>query len=428
MTSPSQMAVLQADAPATTRVPGSALLLLAFAISPSKAAGNLLLVGLLLAWLWRLPGEFPRVRADGWGRLLLVYGLYLVFSVGWGAHWYPDGGWGGIGTHADVAFSLWMVPLSILVVGWAVARSGVALEHLRLAFLLGVAVAVVYPVLLGHVSLPTVLHAQVRTGFAMFNPNTLGLYAAMGLLGLVLFPPRSRRSAVPWVGALVLMVVALIASHSRSGWLALALVLPGVLLARRLYGRPSAGRRTFAWTAAALALGAGLFAWHAPEVARSFAPDQPALHALFTWDFSHVPDSSFGQRLHMWRIGVERWLEHPWLGNGPGSAEYFLTRADIESIRTHPHMHNEPLDLLLGIGLLGFALTGAFFVLLARILLRAVRAGTLELNMALFLAGGLGLYLVDALATFLMLRNQGLFFLALFGGMIYSQKLSRAAR
>lgn len=44
---------------------------------------------------------------------------------------------------------------------------------------------------------------------------------------------------------------------------------------------------------------------------------------------------------------------------------------------------------------------------------------------ALFLAGGLLLFLMSSLSTFLLTRNQGLFFLALFGGMVYSTTLRR---
>lgn len=129
--------------------------------------------------MWRHP----------WGKALLVYGAYLVLEVFVGMRLYPDEeGWAGR-SHLLVALSLWEVPLLVWVLGWAIAVSGVSMERLRQAFLLGLVAAILYPLLSGAVPLSEVLwHAQ-RTGFAMHNPNTMGLYSSMGLLAIVLFPP-----------------------------------------------------------------------------------------------------------------------------------------------------------------------------------------------------------------------------------------------
>lgn len=407
---------------------------MAFAISPSKALGNLALGGVLLVWLFHYRTGLPLLWRDPWGRLLLGYGAYLVLSVFIGIQLYPDEeGWAGR-SHVDVALSLWRVPLAVMVVGWAISASGLALERLRLAFLLGLVAAILYPLLTGDVSLPAVAwHAQ-RTGFAMDNPNTMGLYASMGLLGIVLFPvaPHASRrgygKVVAWVGALFLMLFALMSSQSRSSWAAITLALPILLLLRWWYaGEASIAvvRRHGAWIALVAGGTVVLVVWYMPTIVASIAADQVALRALFTGSFENVPDSSLGQRIQMWQVGVESWLRHPWFGNGPGSAEHFLAHSGNPAIAMHPHVHNAPLDLLVRTGFIGLLLMGSFFVLLGRVLLRAWREGRVEQGTALLLAGGLLLFLVSSLATFLLTRNQGLFFLALFGGMTYSLALRR---
>lgn len=108
------------------------------------------------------------------------------------------------------------------------------------------------------------------------------------------------------------MLFALVSSQSRTSWVATTLVLP-LLLLGRWHGARISGP-VVRWSGAPVALltaaAVALLAWYAPTIVAIF-------EALLSGSFENVPNTSLGQRIHMWQIGVANWLHLPWLGNGP---------------------------------------------------------------------------------------------------------------
>gem|GEM_PF-2949901 len=406
-----------------------AIYLFAGAISPSKALANLLLTLLLLLWLFQLfAGQsrwwLPEIRR--WWVLCSGYLLLLLIAVGWGAHLWsstPSITWQH---HLDVALSLWRVPLAIGVIGWYIYLLDIDIEQLCYAFVVGLLVNVGYGLLTTD-QVPALFNGGLRTGFLMHNPNSLGLYSAVALLILLLLPPPNRGSLVPfgvsqisrwllWLVALIVSGLALFFSQSRSGWVAIAVVLLpliGWLLLQQW--------RHHRWLFWVITLTFVTLLWLiTPSLWQIFSSEQAALLAMWNGDWADAPSSSFGQRLQMWQLGITQWLHHPLVGLGPAGSAALLSQADNPILREHPNLHADLIDQLLAIGLIGVAVLYTFVFWLVQGVWRAFRSGLISLPMLLLLGGAGVIYWIDALAAFLMSRDRGFFYLALFGGMALS--------
>jgi O-antigen ligase len=410
----------------------SALLLsgFAFSISPSKALGNILLVLLLLAWLPKDRFAAARLLKDPLMRILAVYAAYLAINVGWAAHSLPE--YGPVSQHAQAAFELWKTPFAVLIVSWAVVNAGADAHALRRTFSWGLALAVLYPLLLGTldfkgqpVTLDGVFLGAERTGFAMHNPNSMGLYASFALLSLILFPPplagdrATHRRVLGWLGALAFFAAALFATKSRSGWLAFALTAVVVVpFAQSALGQGGRIRER-------ILMGAGLMlillliAVAAPSLLQAISPEQESLRALLRGQLDNPEPTSFGQRLMMWQAGIAAWQQHPWLGIGPASVSGMLSVSAPLAVQHHPTLHNSILDVLVTTGILGLAFQAGIFGFLCLQAIKLYFAEGADKRLALLLLGAMALFLVDSLATHLLVRDRGMFFLALFGGLAY---------
>ncbi len=240
-----------------------------------------------------------------------------------------------------------------------------------------------------------------RPGFG-FPANVFALFSGTVLIGLVTLrrrcwhaggPPALRR-ALWWLVAL-LVAQGFLLTLSRGAWLALALTAAVGLLAvmRRSGWRPSP-RLLLVLAAACLAV----LVVYAGPMAERFAAEWETVHGMITGEIEYAADSSLSQRWHAQRFGLAAWVQHPWLGWGPGAARALLAASDDPAVMLigygpMEHLHNTYLEVLVQLGLLGLVLWLGLFVLLLRGVLQACAAGRIDFDVAGFLGLAL-LYLM----------------------------------
>jgi putative inorganic carbon (HCO3(-)) transporter len=146
-------------------------------------------------------------------------------------------------------------------------------------------------------------------------------------VGCLLFIRPKRK--LLWLGGLVVMVIALSLTLTRSVWIA---ALAGSLMLLLM--------RNFGWKAfAAAGVACGALVLLAPEVI------QRRLQSI--WDTS---DPSNYARIAIWKAGIRMVHEHPWLGVGPQRVskvfyDYHPNREDRRRSGFYPvHMHNNLLQ------------------------------------------------------------------------------------
>jgi O-antigen ligase/polysaccharide polymerase Wzy-like membrane protein len=94
-------------------------------------------------------------------------------------------------------------------------------------------------------------------------------------------------------------------------------------------------------------------------------------------------DLNTSGRLQLWSATWHAVPEHPWIGHGPGQAQYFIAQRFV----TIEHPHNEYLRLLYDTGWVGLVLWGLGMLLLVRGCWRRMRRAGTPLRRGTHLAG-----------------------------------------
>jgi O-antigen ligase len=233
------------------------------------------------------------------------------------------------------------------------------------------------------------------------NPNFLCGY----LIGAIFPALALTLAAKKWLPRIIcgtsaaLMLAAIYGTGSYGGWAALVaglLVAACVLMSGARTDPPSEGKANGHGITAAAAVPVPVWLgvwWLAGSLSPSFA-------------------SRFWGRVYLSRIGWEMFVEHPLLGNGWGTFQLRFLDAQARYLAIHPQwarfwtlareLHNDPLQILVEAGLLGFAAFGWFVFEYARETWTAARAADSRVTLLLVSAGagGVAAILVDSLFNF----------------------------
>ncbi len=149
-----------------------------------------------------------------------------------------------------------------------------------------------------------------------------------------------------------LLLLALLLTRSRGGWLVFFLTLlfwafeERDLLARRRLRMASVGLFVLALAWASAKGGLSTYAHHAATLASGTA--------------SSAQDPSFHYRRHIWAWAFKIFLDHPLLGTGPGTFPLMLGRYQEIPYLSGLYAHNHYLQLASEMGLFGLLLLLAF--------------------------------------------------------------------
>ena len=186
------------------------------------------------------------------------------------------------------------------------------------------------------------------------NPGPFALVAAV-LYCITLVTAVHRRDRMREIALLAALAAAgaLILSGMRSLWpiLVLAPLVPLFVFRSRI-GRAAFGRIALLACVAALLLGY-----------LSYDIVQPRV-AVIAEDYARIVhqsdyDNSLGQRLKMWRVGLEVAAEKPIFGRGPGEVMNLPEEAGEggrgEPVYTYTHFHNFLVNAMVRSGIVGLA-------------------------------------------------------------------------
>jgi len=255
--------------------------------------------------------------------------------------------------------------------------------------------------------LPTLAHAE---------------YCAIGVLSLLLCLPRwwSAGVATRIGGGVVLGLLAfwLIESQGRMAWLGLAALTPMLLLARAWLADSAASRRRWLVGGAVLLLAVAA-ATQIDLVRERLQAESEVVAQIRAGEWDAIGYSPIGIRVHLVTYGVDRWLERPWLGWGPGALPALLDI--LPDARLHQQdLHNLYLDMLVRVGLLGSLPFAIGLLLVLRAAAHMVRQRRVPTDLALVLLGGIGLHLLLALSNMRGLNVDWRHVWMLFGGALAS--------
>jgi O-antigen ligase len=370
---------------------GLYLLALALFLAPAGVSWGLglLVLGFLMELGVRIRQRRPWPASPA---LWLILGLAVYALLrGWLAN-YPGGTWSvRWGAGLDWAQLAVVVPVAYVIGG----NQRRLLRVLALA-LLGMLLGAMYRLDWALLWADPAAFAESRPGFGV-PTIVFALFSGTALIGLFTLRWRwwgGRHDSVHllriglWLLVTALVAQAFLLTLSRGAWLALAATaVLGLLLVASRRGRRRSPR-LLTWLGGGAA--AVLVLMNAGSMLERVTAEFDTARALVQGEVGYVPDSSFSQRWHAQRFGLDLWQQRPWLGWGPGSAKALLKASDDPSVMLTgygplEHLHNTYLEVLVQLGVVGLLLWLALFAALWRSVQLACRAGSVDVDVGNFL-------------------------------------------
>lgn len=250
-----------------------------------------------------------------------------------------------------------------VAVCWALADADVPIEQLVAVFVAGLAVqslvAILQVMRQGPLGLPgelapsldrpyasSVILGQERwlRGYGLtFHPNVLGGFLCVGLI-LSLPLLGSRLVQLVWCA----MSVALLATFSRSAWIATALILPPTAV--WMWRRDRFARRGLAMAAVLVVVGlsAAGWTWRDSIMARIGITSPPGLPTTST-PAAIIDHLQHDERIALNIVALHVIADHPVLGIGAGNSPLAEQRAHVVPL----YPHNVALMLAAEVGIAG---------------------------------------------------------------------------
>jgi len=304
---------------------------------------------------------------------------------------------------ADWLKLLWFIPFGFCL-GGSVRRTLMALGLALAGLLLGMFWRLDWTSLLADPA----RFFSTRAGFG-FPAVAFALYSGTALIGLITLggrlvgsrgvsryrPPSVR--FLGWLLALAVLLQGFIQSQTLAAWLAMAVVLPVILIAQyRQWRTPGMGwslRRRVA-IGGACVLVALLLAANSALLSHRAGIDADRTREPPSGAVTDAARSSFDQRWHLLLFGLEQWRERPWLGWGADVTDELIASGDrpqlrLESGQLLRHLHNTYLEVLVQFGVLGFTLFALPMLALLEGLRRASKERRIPADLSLFFGGAL---------------------------------------
>jgi O-antigen ligase len=328
-------------------------------VTPALEATDAAALLLLLLSLWGL--RRPARRTTGVNAVQLLAVLTALGALSVLHAWLPS-----LAAASTVRWAL------AAAVCWALADADVPIEQLVAVFVAGLAlqslVAILQVIRQGPLGLPGELApwpdrpyasivslgpARWLRGYGLtFHPNVLGGFLSVGLI-LSLPLLGSRVVQLVWCA----MSVALLATFSRSAWIATALLLPPT--AFWLWRRDRLARRGLAKTAVMVValLSAAGWIWRDSIIAR-IGIEAPPGAVTTSAPVAIIEHVKHDDRIALSAVALRVIADHPLLGIGAGNSPLAEQRAKV--VPLYPHNVALMLAAEVGIagGLLWFSLMG----------------------------------------------------------------------
>lgn len=222
---------------------------------------------------------------------------------------------------------------------------------------------------------------RLRLGYA---ENLTGAFAALVLLiGMCgawlcrrddLAPESTGLRSDAWALLTLAALLVLLFAQSRGAWLAAAVGTALLFVLGRAPRRNVSALRWRTWIGLGV-LAVALIAYVArPAVLQRFDGGGTAALSVLDGGAVSAAAPSVGLRLELWRFAMHMIAQRPMLGWGLASIQPAIAAHGIVwQGYVPPHLHDTPLQVAAGMGLIGLLLLGAAFLLPLRDLLRAWR-------------------------------------------------------
>ncbi|MCG7896656.1 MAG: O-antigen ligase family protein [Candidatus Thiodiazotropha taylori] len=387
---------------------------------------GLMLIGLLLssdAWR-RLPRQFLF-----WSCLLII--AYIVYR--------------GVEAMAEIPLDHktqanqardWALLFLFFIPAWWLSQSPrripTALGLMLAGFTLGILSA------LDGETLAQLLQGE-RSGMHFGKPIIFGFDCAAAILGLIVLAiyrlnPQLKQNRSQQVLLVVLIILGilfytqgLIISQSRGVWLALFFALPTIFLTLK-FTRQSKKQPKVSLLMPLAAVGlvlALILALNWDTIQSRVSTEQTELGTVVSEGLDEAPLTSSTYRLHLWEFGLNKWLERPFTGWGPGTTHALVEAENNPNLKDHrdvgfDHLHNAYLEVVFQLGLVGIMIIALICGLMVSKIMEAFRRQRISIYFLAFLFSNFMLIAIYSLTDFRHLHWNWRFYWLIIAGCAYA--------
>nr|WP_281505960.1 O-antigen ligase family protein [Chromohalobacter nigrandesensis] len=234
-------------------------------------------------------------------------------------------------------------------------------------------------------------------------------------------PPRVAEWCLA-LGLTILGLVGVAVTQTRAVWLALVIVLVGLLLVglvflcRQRHRQALSAKSVVVFIAVASML-AMLGYSLAPSFEKRLHASQATIQALETGSFDEIPlKNGTGVRLHTWMYALERISERPLTGWGAESRKPLIDEGPFPDWMKNRfgHFHNSYLEILLAYGALGMLALVILTWMILKGTFLLLRSGRRYWGVGL-LATWAFFFIINMFESYLIF-NSGMYFYIIVGG------------
>jgi O-antigen ligase len=281
-----------------------------------------------------------------------------------------------------------------------------------------------------------------RSGMHFGKPIIFGFDCAAVILGLIVLAiyrlnPQLKQSRSQKVGLVVMIILGilfytqgLIISQSRGVWLALFFALPTIFLTLK-FTRQSKKLPKVSLMIPLAAVGlvlALILALNWETIQTRISPEQTELGTVVSQGLDEAPLTASTYRLHLWEFGLNKWLERPFTGWGPGTTHALVEAENNPNLRDDrnigfDHLHNAYLEVVFQLGLVGIMIIALICGLMISKIMEAFRRQRLSIYFLAFLFSNFMLIAIYSLTDFRHLHWNWRFYWLLIAGCAYAFNL-----
>lgn len=381
----------------------------------------------VLVFLFQFKSCLPLFKGLWLPRFVLVLAVFIMGYAFWAGHEFPE-----TARLQRTSAWAWIYSLLFPAVAWQFYCQRIHLGRLIVVLVLGLLLRILLHTPWRDIA--TLFHWP-RMGFGL-SETVFSPLAGLTCLGWLLLAPRIVQLAGPniakairwtlWALVFIILLESLVLSQTRGVWLAAAVVYPVALLVR--YQTENLREQLFSLKGLAvllvlLVLAFGFFKFNSASLQNRTQLDAQTLEQAQAPQITNPAARSVSDRLAMWRVGWQLWLQRPVLGYGPGSTEMLMRQSGDLSLNTpidgqlYYHLHNHYLEILLRFGGVGAVLFAVLPLWLIPRVWRGLQQAWLPRDYALFLLSGWAMAAIFVFFDFQLFkfawRNASLVWLAL---------------
>ena len=242
------------------------------------------------------------------------------------------------------------------------------------------------------------------------NPNTAGLLVDFLVLGLMTVGihwlsqiKRNHKiqhfilSTALWTVIVWLLCSILISSESRSAWIALILtitiaIMITLLLCLKASDRFKKSSITFIIIFICFST---ITIWiNMNQIKEELTKEKESILKVVKGQFNNIPQHSVGKRISAYKFAIQKIIERPILGWGPGTFELLVKNEARNSIKHLKHAHNVILRILFQYGLLGTLIVLFIFFIAIKTVIKELLNNNLPKEWVIFITGSVFMYII----------------------------------